>query len=254
LFFSSIPPPLFVPSPFFSSILLSSLIFCFLLYSLFPFSFLLSYSPQFSYLLFSSLLFSLFPLFFSVVIFTLIFSLFTPPPFFLLFLSSPLLSSVVLSSVFFSPFYPLPFLLFCSSLLFTHFPFFFSVFRTTSPPLTPPPPTPPLSRFAYSLYLNIMFPYHAAPSPSFPLSRVLRCTVDSVRDLGIGCLRRLAKYCNDTSSLIHYITGVRSSATRDRCSIYRTSCIYIIPVQVCPRRCSTGQSAGPNLMHACSWS
>jgi hypothetical protein len=52
--------------------------------------------------------------------------------------------------------------------------------------------------------------------------------------------RRLAKYCNGTSSLIHYITGIRSSTTHDRCSIYSTSCIYITPVQVCPRHCSTG--------------
>ncbi len=63
----------------------------------------------------------------------------------------------------------------------------------------------------------------------------------SVRDLGIGCApRRLAKYCNGTSSLIHYITGIRSSTTQDRCSIYSTSCIYVAPVQVCPRHCSTG--------------
>ncbi len=51
---------------------------------------------------------------------------------------------------------------------------------------------------------------------------------------------RLAKYCNVTSSLINYITGIRSSTTRDRRSIYSTSCIYTIPVQVCPRDCSTG--------------
>jgi hypothetical protein len=46
---------------------------------------------------------------------------------------------------------------------------------------------------------------------------------------------RLAKSCNGTSSLINYIIY-----TRDRCSIYSTSCIYTIPVQVCPRHCSTG--------------
>ncbi len=51
---------------------------------------------------------------------------------------------------------------------------------------------------------------------------------------------RLAKYCNGTSSLINYITGIRSSTTHDKCSIYTTSCIYTIPVQVCPRHCSTG--------------
>jgi hypothetical protein len=45
----------------------------------------------------------------------------------------------------------------------------------------------------------------------------MRVRVNDVRDLGIGCLLRLAKYSNGTSSLIHYIAGIRSSATRDRC-------------------------------------
>ncbi len=51
---------------------------------------------------------------------------------------------------------------------------------------------------------------------------------------------RLAKYCDGTSSLIHYITGTRYSTIRVRYRISSTSYLYTIPVQVCPRHCSTG--------------
>ena len=61
---------------------------------------------------------------------------------------------------------------------------------------------------------------------------------------------RLAKYCNGTSSLIHYITGTRYSTIRVRYRVSSTSYLYTIPVQVCPRHCSTGQSAGLFCMHA----
>ncbi len=40
------------------------------------------------------------------------------------------------------------------------------------------------------------------------------------------------------------------SSTRARCSIYGTSRIYSTPVQVCPRHCSTGYSAGLFPAHA----
>ncbi len=71
-----------------------------------------------------------------------------------------------------------------------------------------------------------------------------------VRDLGIGYQWCLAKYGNGTSSLIDYITCILSSSTRVRCSVYGTSRIYSTPVQVRPRHCSTGYSAGLFPAHA----
>jgi hypothetical protein len=44
------------------------------------------------------------------------------------------------------------------------------------------------------------------------------------------------------SDMLHY--RILSSSTRDRCSIYGTTRIYSTPVQVYPRHCSTGYSAG----------
>jgi hypothetical protein len=75
-----------------------------------------------------------------------------------------------------------------------------------------------------------------------------------VRDLGIGYQWCLAKYDNGTSSLINYIACILSNSTRDRCSVYGTSRIFIrdrcsvygasriciTPVQVCPRHRRTG--------------